>query len=144
MPTGKRMAGHPKEWLHPMLKSWAEQYVRARNGYRTFADGTRHFDGWPVATVLAKIREDGEGAGQGMRRQSYAEVYAGDGLTIWRAMDGMRIDLREVLYARYLSRQPIRQQAQNLGLGERDYFRLLDNAFHYLEGRISAAIACKG
>lgn len=119
-----------------MLRVWRTQYLRIHRGYRVLPDGTKHWDGWPTVTVMGKIRIDAEGAGQGVRGQSFPEVYTGPGLTIWRAMDGMPIAPREVLHAKWLAGEPVKIQAPILGLKIRTYWILLDNAYYYLAGRI--------
>jgi len=136
MPMG-HPTSHPKEWLAPMLRTWRVQYLRVATGRRVFPDGHVHLDGWPTATVLGRIRAEGEGAGQrGTVGQHFAEVYTGEALLIWRAMHGMPIGPKEVLYAKTLARDPVRLQAQMLGLKTSAYWSLLDNAYYYLAGRV--------
>ena len=120
-----------------MLLVWRTQYLRIVRGYKVLPDGMLHFDGFPTTTVLGRIKIDGEGAGQGGTfNQHFAEVYYGDGLVIWRAMQGMPYLPKQVLYAKMLSREPIKEQVKVLGLKTTNYFMLLDNAYYYLAGRI--------
>jgi hypothetical protein len=130
---------HPKEWIIPMLRTWRVQYLRAATGRRVFPDGHVHVDGWPTATVLGRIRAEGDGASQrGTVGQHFAEVYTGEALLVWRGMFGMPIAPKEVLFAKTLARDPVRLQAQMLGLKTSAYWSLLDNAYYYLAGRILA------
>ncbi len=120
-----------------MLRVWRVQYLRIHRGYKVLADGALHWDGWPTVTVMGKIRTDGEGAGQqGAHTQHFPEVYSKDGLLIWRALEGMPIAPREVLYAKWLSSEPVRVQARFLELPISRYWVLLDNAYYYVAGRI--------
>jgi hypothetical protein len=130
--------GHPRDWLNPMLAVWKVQYLRAMRGYQQFADGMRHFDGWPASTILGKIRAEGEGAGQGGTfKQHFSEVYFGDGLLIWRAMQEMPIGPKEVLYAKLLSYESVSKQIKLLGITWQEHGTRLDCAYYYLAGRLS-------
>ena len=135
------MSLEPKEWLPRYLQEWARQYSRIRNAGRwvTDAKGHRvwHFDGWPTATVLGKVRMEGEGAAQGTRAQTFADVYTGDALLVWRAMFDMPISPREVIHAKYLSHEPYREQIKSLGITQGEYWRELDRGYYWIAARLT-------
>lgn len=127
-----------KSTLDPMCREWARQYRRIAQGGVVYPDGTFVVDGWPTVTLLGKLREERDGATQGRMSQHFAEVYRGDGLLIWLAMESMPLREREVLYARYLSRDLVRTQADELGISVAQYWSRLDCAYFFLAGRLDA------
>lgn len=130
-----------KSMIEPMCREWARQYRRIVQGGVVRADGVFEPDGWPTTTILGKLREERDGAGQGKVSQHFAEVYRGDGLLIRRAMERMPLAEREVLYARHLSRDLVRTQADVLGLSVAGYWSRLDRAYFFLAGRVDAMLA---
>ncbi len=133
--------GYWRDWLPPMMRAWATQYARALNAGRWVRSATGadqwHFDGLPLATLLGKIRAEGEGAGQGsVRNQRFDEVYHGDGLIIWRAMSGMRIEQREVIHAKYLCRGGYRDHCRLLGISKTAYWGHYNEGHAYIAGRV--------
>lgn len=128
-----------KSMLEPMCREWSRQYRRIAQGGVIRHDGVFEPDGWPTTTILAKLREERDGAGQRRLTQHFAEVYRGDGLLIWRAMDRMPLPERQVLYARFLSRDLVKVQAELLGVSVAQYWTTLDRAYYYLAGRLDVA-----
>lgn len=128
---------HPKEWLTPMMTTWRAQTLRIWTGRREFSRGVAHVDGWPTVTLLGRIRNEGEGASSGgARGQHWPEVYLGDGLLIRRGIEGMPYQPKTVLYAKWLSHEPVREQARLIGVSTATYWSLLDCSYFYLAGRV--------
>lgn len=124
---------HPKDWIPVIAKQWAAARRRIDNG----GDSKGHRDGWPTATILGKIKEEAAGAGQGARKQHFPEVFTGDVLLLRRSMEGMPIAQREVFEAHFLSSDPVRIRADELGVSVATYWNLLDGAYLYVAGRFS-------
>lgn len=116
----------PKDWLEPLIHAWRDQVFRM--WYSS--------DGWSVRNVLARIIEEGAGASHGGRGERVFEVYDADGLKIWRAIQGMPYAARAVLVVHYLARGNATDKALELGIKKSRYWDLLDNAYHYLAGRL--------
>jgi DNA-directed RNA polymerase specialized sigma24 family protein len=119
----------PKDWLEPMILAWRDQVFYMWHGV----------DGWSVRNVLARIIEEGAGASHEGRGQRVYEVYHRDGLAIWRAIQGMPYQPRVVLVVHYLADGNAAEKAVALGVKKSRYWDLLDNAYHYLAGRLEAA-----
>lgn len=121
--------GYWKDWLPPMMRSWARDYSRAHQAGRLVRDTSGkevwHWDSWPPTTVLGRVQSEGHGASQGTREQHYAEVYGREGLLVRRAMQGLRYEPRVVLHLLYLA--PKMSHAQRYGLmnvGKTTYWEL--------------------
>jgi len=95
-------------------------------------------DGFAPASVLAKIRDEREGAGEGHRpTQHWAEVYTGDGLAVHKVTLTMTDVPRGVMTAYYLMRAdwfvPANKQAAYFGLETREYWDALRLAENIVE-----------
>ena len=130
-----------KSALDPMLREWARQYRRIWLGGVVYPDGQFTPDGWPTTTILGKLREERDGATQGRVSQHFDEVYHGDGLLVWRAMERMPIGPRSVIYCKYLCRDLVRTQADEIGISVATYWAMLDRAYYFLAGRLDALTA---
>lgn len=128
-----------KHWVEPMLRAFGAQKRRAMTGLRTFADGATHEDGWPPISVGAFAREGGITGGGGTSGGHYAEVYTGDGLTMWRIYQRLPFDLREIIFAHFVATGDARAKARELNVPERSYWARLGNAYFYIAGQIDAA-----
>jgi hypothetical protein len=117
-----------------MLRTWRAQTVRNWTGKREFPDGPPHTDGWPTVSLLGRIDQTWGG---GPPDQRWAEVYTGDGLHVWRALHDMPFQPRLVLYAKYLSSEPVKRQAHLLGISVSLYWSSLDCAYYFLAGRMA-------
>jgi DNA-directed RNA polymerase specialized sigma24 family protein len=114
-----------KEWVVPMVRRWADQ--------------RRSFDrnAWPQS-YLGRAREELGGFMQGSGGVNYKEVYWGDGLIVWRALQGMPYEQRQAIETHYLSPKGItaKQKADEVGVSVPKFWTLLDCAYFYLAGRI--------
>lgn len=114
-----------KEWIVPMLRQWADQ--------------RRRFDlgAWPES-YLGRAREERGGFMQGSGGTNYKEVYRGDALVVWRAMQGLPYQQRLAIEAHFLNpkRVTAKQKADELGVSVPKFWTLLDCAYFYLAGRI--------
>ena len=119
---------HVKEWLEPMIDTWAGQTRYLLHGV----------DGWPLRTVLARVIEEGAGASHSAPNQRTFEVYRRDGLAIRRAMEGMPLLQRQVFVAHYLADGHAAEKAKILGLSKARYWAILDTAYYYIAGHIEA------
>jgi hypothetical protein len=128
-----------KSMIEPMCREWARQYRRLAQGGVVYPDKAFAPDGWPMSTLLGKMREEGAGAAQGRISQHFAEVYSGDGLLIWRAMERMPLLERVVVHGRFLGCEPVKEQAAQIGISPAGYWATLDRAFFFLAGRVDAA-----
>lgn len=95
-------------------------------------------DGYAPASVIAKIRDEREGAGEGKRTtQRWAEMYTGDGLAVHRITLTMTDVPRGVMTAYYLLRGDwfiaANKQAAYFGLQTREYWDALGLAEHIVE-----------
>jgi hypothetical protein len=116
-------------WVLSALNTWGRQKRRIWEGGATSRSGHRHVDGY-VNSLLGRIREEREGAGQGARTmQRWPEVYQGVGLEVQRALVGMPerpfciVHLHYVWDPRWCV--PLAQKAFYAGLKRSQYFGVL-------------------
>lgn len=88
----------------------------------------------PIASVLGQLKRDrnAAGAGEARMRQKWPEVYSGDGLTvelIIRTLTELpRLTVTYYYVLRWPWRVPISDQAKDLGIKTRDFWRNLELA----------------
>jgi hypothetical protein len=132
-----------RETVEPLLRAWAVQRRRVLLGgyWRRISLGLYdppawHCDGHPELSVAALVRDGGR---SGKIEQHFAEVYTGDALTVWRALNGAPEQSREVLDVHYVvTMGSLRTRWEFLGLDRKGYFTRLRIAEHYLAGRLHA------
>jgi len=131
-----------RDWLPPMIRTWAREKQRIATGCRVVPPSSadenegKHFDGWPSTSICASMFEGGRG---GPVHQHFPEVFEGEALVIWRALVGAPIEVFEVIHVHYLTPPPTHRRAAQLGLSERAYYNQLERAYFYLAGRIERA-----
>src|SRR2546423_279673 len=130
------------DWLRPMLRTWGQQRRRILTGRRQFREGAAHIDGHPSRSALAGLFEGGS---SGKVEQHFAEVYTGDGLEVWRAMQGAAFGVRQILEFHYVVPGIASEKAEALGVGVDAYYARLREGEARLAERITApsdATAC--
>lgn len=93
-------------------------------------------DGWANVSLLGRIREERDGAGQTYFRQSFKEVYSGLGLEVHRAVQGMPDRPWQILNAHYVFPGRANWKANRLKLHRAEYYRLLNQAHSYIASRL--------
>lgn len=79
-------------WVHLAVERWGRAKRRIwMGGYVVKSGGPAvfHCDGFPARSVLAKIRDERDGAGTNRTMQRWSEVMTGDELEVQRATLGM-------------------------------------------------------
>lgn len=112
-------------------EQWAT--VRRQIEHGTFDEGPD----WLGACrcTLAEKRDLHAGSkSEGRVSQHFPEVHQGDGLAVSRAVQHMRQSLREILYAHYVVRLPVKVKIERLGIGPRLYWDRLGRAKAFVEG----------
>ena len=129
------------ESINTMCRIWGIQKRRIITG----RSGLGHQDGWPQATILAKIKEMQENAGatDDHRRQHFAETYTDeDALRIHRASVGLPEALGSVLMVHYVVphsfAMTVRRKSQMINQSTREYWTNLDRAHHWIAARLAA------
>jgi hypothetical protein len=128
-----------KEWLVPMLRVWAAQRRRVLSGMKALRPSLGdpnpgvHFDGWSSTSPAAAPHEGGFGTDI---QQHFPEVYSGDGLIIWRALQGCEYGIWQILHTHWILPGDIDAKIEGLGTGRREYYRMLDEAYIWLAGRV--------
>lgn len=127
--------------INAMCRIWGIQKRRIITG----RSGIGHEDGWPQATILAKIKEMQENAGAGdeQRRQHFPETYTDeDALRVHRAATGMPEELGTVLMVHYVVphslNMTVRQKSKIINQSTREYWTNLDRAHHWIAARLSS------
>lgn len=89
-------------WVLLALSAWGKQKRRIWEGGAVSRNGHRHIDGY-ANSLLGRIREEREGAGQGARTvQHWPEVYHGQALEVQRALIGIPERPHLVLHLHYV------------------------------------------
>lgn len=122
-------------WVQEMCRRWARAKLRIWNG----GDGKGHEDGWPASSIAGRIRDEGEGLGQGAIRQHYAEVMVGEALLVERVVKGMPFKQRLVLHLHYIIHPgSAKEKAKSAEVSVASYWSILNNAHARIEGFIDA------
>lgn len=66
--------------------------------------------------------------------QHFPEVHEDEALTVARALQHMRYSLREIIYAHYVVRAPVKVKIERLGIGPRLYWDRLSRAKAFIDG----------
>ncbi|MGH8219959.1 MAG: hypothetical protein ACREUT_15560 [Steroidobacteraceae bacterium] len=94
--------------------------------------------GYAPRSIIAKIREEREGAGEGRRvAQRWEEVYTGDGAVVHRIELSMPELPRITMTAYYVLQgpffSPASEQAEHLGIAVRSYWTYLEIAEYIVD-----------
>ena len=126
-----------------MLTTWGEQRRRVLtgrterqvwlfDGRKLHTHAVNHVDGWAEKSPAAALRDGGR---SGKVEQHFAEVYTGDGLEVWRALEGAPELVRVALEWRYVG------EAARIELtptGWEAISGLVSRGVHYVAGRFRA------
>lgn len=133
------------DYIEEAGHAWGAQRRRVVLG-GFVVDGVPHQDGFSRSSLLARIRELGDGAGQrGQLRQHFAEVYTGEGLAFQRAIAGAREHWRVLAELRYVVPNRVVAGKQKLAYlqqqfprqfsGRQRYYEQLELFHNWLAGR---------
>lgn len=133
------------DWIDQAGKAWGTQRRRILLGGYSH-DGGFHHDGYPARSILAKLREEREGAAHANTGtgQHYAEVLRGDALAFRRALDGAPGWAVAVATMRYVvpkrgmptkaKVQEIRKEHPEINCAQR-FYEALERLHVYLQAR---------
>lgn len=123
------------QWVRNACHRWGRQKRRIWTG----RDWHGNIDGY-AQSLLGRIRDEREGAGQGTAAQRWPEVFWGDGLDVQRAIVGMPEKPYAVLHLQFVFDPAfglsIDRRARLLELKRTSYTDALENAEHFLLGRL--------
>jgi hypothetical protein len=88
---------------------------------------------------ISEKRDLHAGSRSGKVVQHFPEVHQEDGLVVARAVQHMRASLREILYAHYVVRAPVKTKIERLGIGPRLYWDRLGRAKAFVDGWLMSA-----
>ena len=89
-------------------------------------------------STLGAVREDGEGASQGVTSQSFPEVYTGTALLVHRAICEMQRDWAHVVSMHFVLRDvPVKRKAKDCGLNVASYWKTLAFAKNYVHSFVT-------
>jgi hypothetical protein len=120
-----RKRGAIDAWLDNMLRRYMGQKSAMWNG-RNRLD---HSFGWSSASVLGKIKDERDGAGQGSFRQAFAEFFTEDALLVRRSLEGMSYDPYIVGHLHYMVAASVSVKARDAGYAPSTYWDHL-KVFH--------------
>ena len=110
------------------LKVWAAQKRRIWLG----RSAGQEVDGWSLQSVLARIKDEREGAGHSRPGQKFAEVFTGDGLLVQRLQADLSEEPRAVLNVHYIfvgdQNISLRERVEALGISRALYWNRLASA----------------
>lgn len=85
------------DWVRTACNRWGRQKRRIWTGH----DWHKNVDGY-AESLLGRIRDERDGAWQGLRSQRWPEVFWGDGLDVQRALIGMPEAPLAVMHVHYV------------------------------------------
>lgn len=131
------MSSDVPDWVRKSNGLWGRQKRRIWTGM----DWHKNVDGY-AQSLLGRIREEREGAGQGVRVQRWPEVYWGDGLEVQRSLLGMPETPYAVLHLHYVWdpewNVTAGRKARCIGIERDVYYDHLDRAEFWIWSRLEA------
>lgn len=122
-------------WVRIACRAWGAQKRRIWAG----KDWHGNIDGY-ASSLLGRIREEREGAGQGHRSQHWLEVFSGDGLAVQRVLPGICEAQNDALHVKYVWDPRIKltsaQRASLLNMSERAFFEASGRAETWVHARL--------
>lgn len=123
------------QWVRDACRTWGAQKRRIWSG----TDWHGNIDGY-AQSLLGRIREEREGAGQGTPSQSWPEVFTGTGLDVHRALVGMGERRYAALHLQYVwdPEWKVRshRKAEYMGISRSEYFELAEKAETWVEAKL--------
>lgn len=131
------MSSDVPDWIRRANGLWGRQKRRIWCGH----DWHGNVDGY-AQSLLGRIREERDGAGQGTPSQRWPEVFWGEGLDVQRSLLGMPEVPYAVLHLHYVWdpewNVPITQKARALNIAREAYYESLDRAEYWVWSRLDA------
>lgn len=123
------------QWVRIACGKWGHQKRRIWTG----KDWHGNVDGY-AQSLLGRIRDEREGAGQGQRAQHWAEVFWGDGLDVQRVLLGMPERSYCALHMQYVWDPEwgvtANRKARAMELSRAEYFNSVDRAETWIHARL--------
>jgi len=123
------------DWVRSDCRLWGRQKRRIWEG----RDWHGNIDGY-AQSLLGRIREEREGAGQGTPTQRWPEVFWGSGLDVQRALMGMPERQFAVLHFQYVWNPEwgitVERKARYLGIKRTEYFGVVESAETWIHSRL--------
>jgi hypothetical protein len=122
-------------WVRDACRAWGAQKRRIWSG----RDWHGNIDGY-AQSLLGRIREEREGAGQGTPSQRWPEVFTGSGLEVQRSLVGMGEQRYAVIHLQYVwdPQWKVRsnRKADYVGVSRSEYFELAEKAETWIEAKL--------
>lgn len=123
------------DWVRVACGRWGRQKRRIWTG----KDWHGNPDGY-AQSLLGRIRDEREGAAQGIAVQRWPEVFWGDGLDVQRALTGLGERRHAALHFQYVwdpsFNVTIRQKCAYLEVKRTEYFALIERAEIWVHARL--------
>lgn len=123
------------DWVRVACGRWGRQKRRIWAG----CDWHGNVDGY-AQSLLGRIRDERDGAGQGVRTQHWPEVFWGEGLDVQRSLSGIAERQFGVLHAHYVWdpewQVSVARKATLLELKRTEYFSLLEVGETWIHARL--------
>lgn len=123
------------DWVRADCRAWGRQKRRIWEGH----DWHGNVDGY-AQSLLGRIREERDGAGQGTPAQRWPEVFWGSGLDVQRALPGMPERQYAALHFQYVwnpeSGITADRKAAYLGVKRAEYFNVVTSAEMWIFSRL--------
>lgn len=128
------------DWVRSDCRLWGRQKRRVWAGH----DWHGNVDGY-AQSLLGRIREERDGASQGLVSQKWPEVYWGNGLDVQRSLLGMPERQHAVLHFQYVWDPDwgitADRRAGYLGIKRTEYFALVDRCETWVHARLEARVS---
>jgi hypothetical protein len=123
------------DWVRLACNRWGRQKRRVWSG----RDWHGNVDGY-AQSLLGRIRDEREGAGQGARKQHWPEVYWGDALEVQRVLFGMPEQQFCALHFQHVWDPEwgitAERKARYLSIGRTEYVSLIGRAETWVHARL--------
>lgn len=130
------MSSDIPDWVRTDCRAWGRQKRRIWEG----KDWHGNIDGY-AQSLLGRIREEREGAGQGTPAQRWPEVFWGAGLDVQRCLMGMPERQFAVLHFQYVWNPEwgitAERKARLLSIGRTEYIALTGRAENWVFARLA-------
>lgn len=116
------------------FEQWAT--IRRQIDAGSFAEST---DWLGACRCTLAEKRDLHAGSRGPVVRHFPEVHQDEGLVVARAVQHMRLPLREIVYAHYVVRAPIKVKIERLGVAPRLYWDRLGRAKAFVDGWLMRA-----
>lgn len=121
------LGGEAMRWQRDEVDMWCDEWAQQRRLMLGIAELEPRDRLGKLRSTLGAVREERDGASQGVVSQNFPEVYTGTALLVHRAWSGMNRQWGAVINVHYVLREiKVRAKAEEVGMPIALYWKYLE------------------